>query len=151
MSFNSEEFPYYLLGDPAFPLSEYIITRFDNRGGRTANAMQERYNIKHYTMQGRVKRMSVLMKQRWRVILDKMYVSNLGTRSLVIECCILLHYFLIDKRKPLPKTVHENISNSEANVVDVMVYAREKYAFDPSMNSEKRLRNRERLVAVTNG
>lgn len=138
------------MGDPAFPLSEYIVTRFDNRGGRTSNTIQERYNMKHSTIRDCVERMFGVMKQRWRVILDKMYLSNLGTSSLVIECCILLHNYLIDKQNPLSEAIHEDLLDPEANIDAVTRHAREQYVFDPSSSREKGVRNRDRLVEITN-
>ncbi|KAI8103610.1 hypothetical protein M9435_004945 [Picochlorum sp. BPE23] len=145
--FNAEQFPYYLLGDSAFPLSEYIVTGFDNREVASNNAG---YNVKHAAIiQDCVERMIGGIKQRWRVLMDTVYLKRLDRVCEVVECCILLHNFLIEKETPLPTAVWEDILNESRGQDELSMHARATYHFDASSSRQKGIRHRQRLVDIS--
>eukprot|EP00889_Picochlorum_renovo_P003068 jgi/Picre1/30098/NNA_005467.t1 len=146
--FNAEQFPYYLLGNPHFPLSEYIVTGFDNREeGASINAG---YNMKHAAIiQDCVERMIGGIKQRWRVMMDTVYLKRLDRVCEVVECCILLHNFLIEKETPLPTAVWEDILNESRGQDELSMHARATYHFDASSSRQKGIRHRQRLVDIS--
>jgi hypothetical protein len=79
----------YLLGDSAYPLSNFLIKPFIN----TQNDLQIQFNITHSLHRVVVENAFGRLKNRF-CCLKELNVKKISTAVCLTECCIILHNFL---------------------------------------------------------
>jgi len=79
----------YLLGDSAYPLSNFLIKPFIN----TQNNLQIQFNITHSSHRVVVENAFGRLKNRFGC-LKELNVRKISTAVCLTECCIILHNFL---------------------------------------------------------
>lgn len=112
MQFHGEHIPYYLLGDPGFAISEFIIPTFDRRGNM--GPQQTSFNTRHCRARDVVERMFGQVKSRYRVLLKAIEIKRVALTVKVILTCFLLHNFCKRNGQPLPESWTELYNRNEA-------------------------------------
>src|SRR6266498_4023321 len=79
----------YLLGDSAYPLSNFLIKPFNN----SENNLQTQFNITHSLHRVVVKNAFGRLKNRFGS-LKELNVKKISSAVCLTECCIILHNFL---------------------------------------------------------
>lgn len=79
----------YLLGDSAYPLSNFLIKPFNN----SENNLQTQFNIIHSSHRVVVENAFSRFKNRF-ICLKELNVRKISTAVCLTECCIILHNFL---------------------------------------------------------
>jgi hypothetical protein len=79
----------YLLGDSAYPLSNFLIKPFTN----TQNNLQIQFNVTHSLHRVVVENAFSRLKNRF-CCLKELNVKKISTAVCLTECCIILHNFL---------------------------------------------------------
>ncbi|KAL4523569.1 hypothetical protein Ndes2526B_g03575 [Nannochloris sp. 'desiccata'] len=102
IQFNGEEIPYYLLGDPGFPISDVLIPTFDRRGG-APTADQTSFNVRHSHARVVVEHMFGQVKGRFRLLIKCIEMTDRELAVKVIMSCFILHNFLLRNGAPCPQ------------------------------------------------
>lgn len=102
----------YLLGDPGFPISEFIIPTFDRRGGMEPG--KSSFNTRHSRARDVVERMFGVVKGRWRILRKAMEIIDPAFATLLIECCFLLHNFCLRNGQACPQAWVDEMHREQA-------------------------------------
>lgn len=86
-------FRHYLLGDPGFAISEFVIPTFDHRG--TMGPQHRSFNRRHSRARDVVERMFGVVKGRWRLLRKPMDILSVNFAIILICACFLLHNFCL--------------------------------------------------------
>lgn len=90
--------PLHLLGDPAYPISTFIMKGYV---GRNLTPAQESFNVYHSSARMCVEIAFGRLKSRWRVLKKRLDISHTFAPQLITTCCIL-HNICEDYRAPVP-------------------------------------------------
>ena len=101
---NGVSVPLHLLGDPAYPLSSFIIKGYT---GRNISAEQESYNVYHSGARLCVEIAFGRLKSRWRILQKRMDVDFTFAPKVII-CCCMLHSLCEDLKLAPPAPVGTN-------------------------------------------
>ena len=81
-----------LVGDSAYPLKNWLIKPFSNRG--RLSPQKRRFNEKLSAMRSVIERAFGLLKKRWRLLLKKIEQSHTSVPRSVTAACVL-HNFCV--------------------------------------------------------
>ena len=81
-----------LVGDSAYPLKNWLIKPFSNRG--RLSPQKRRFNEKLSAMRSVIERAFGLLKKRWRLLLKKIEQSHASVPRSVTAACVL-HNFCV--------------------------------------------------------
>ena len=101
-----DELPYYLVGDDAFALSEFMMKPFSRR----SMELEERvFNYCLPRARRVVENAFGILANRWQIILNTMYHEPAVYRKLV-ETCVILHNYL---RTLFPGVHHQQLDRED--------------------------------------
>lgn len=86
-----EPFPYYLVGDAAFPLKPNLMRPYP---GRNLDSTKENFNKKLSRARVFIENAFGILANRWRVLTNNIYCSPAHANEIVLAT-IVLHNFLI--------------------------------------------------------
>ena len=86
-SISGKNIPLVFLGDPAYPLLDWLMKAFPNSGNLTAN--QKRFNYCLSRARVVVEHAYGRLKGRWRCLMKRLDVSVCDVPELVAACCVL--------------------------------------------------------------
>ena len=82
-----------LLGDPAYPLTSWLITAFT--GEHDTNSPKGRFNRHHLTTRCSVERAFGSLKKRFYTLGEGLRVQDMKLASTLITCAVILHNLAI--------------------------------------------------------
>ena len=82
---NGTEIGPLLAGDSAYPLTNWLMKPFPDRGRLTAE--QRRFNLKFSALKCVLERAFGMLKSRWRIILKKIEQKTTTLKRTVIAAC----------------------------------------------------------------
>ena len=91
---NGTEIGPLLAGDSAYPLTNWLMKPFPDRGRLTAE--QRKFNLKFSALRCVVERAFGMLKSRWRIILKKIEQKTTTLKRTVIVACVL-HNICIER------------------------------------------------------
>ena len=91
---NGTEIGPLLAGDSAYPLTNWLMKPFPDRGRLTAE--QRKFNLKFSALRCVVERAFGMLKSRWRIILKKIEQKTTTLKKTVIAACVL-HNICIER------------------------------------------------------
>ncbi|KAK4304456.1 hypothetical protein Pmani_023579 [Petrolisthes manimaculis] len=99
LEFNQEGtmYNYHILGDTGFPLSEHVMTPYEDRGCLTPK--QTEYNRRHLAAMIVISRSVGMLKGRFNR-LKLLHMQHLGQCSVAIKACCILHNLCIETAEP---------------------------------------------------
>ena len=86
-SISGKNIPLVFLGDPAYPLLDWLMKAFPDSGNLTAN--QKRFNYCLSRARVVVEHAYGRLKGRWRCLMKRLDVSVCDVPELVAACCVL--------------------------------------------------------------
>ena len=84
---NATEIRPLLAGDSAYPLTNWIIKPYPDRGRLTPD--QRKFNVKFSALRSVVERAFGTLKARWRIELKKVEQNTSTLKKTVIAACVL--------------------------------------------------------------
>ena len=93
---NGTEIGPLLAGDSAYPLTNWLMKPFPDRGRLTAE--QRKFNLKFSALRCVVERAFGMLKSRWRIILKKIEQNTTTLKRTVIAACVL-HSICIEREE----------------------------------------------------
>ena len=91
---NGTEIGPLLAGDSAYPLTNWLMKPFPDRGRLTAE--QRKFNLKFSALRCVEERAFGMLKSRWRIILKKIEQKTTTLKKTVIAACVL-HNICIER------------------------------------------------------
>ena len=110
---NGVTVPLHILGDPAYPISPYIMKGFT---GRNLTAKQESFNAYLSSARMCVEIAFGRLKSRWRVLCKKNDLHIMSVPKLITTCCAL-HNFCEKRRAPPPPAEPEDLAHVQSPTV----------------------------------
>lgn len=96
-----------LVGDSAYPLKNWLLKPFSNRGH--LSHQKKRFNAKLSAMRSVVERAFGMLKGRWRALLKKIEQDHTSVQRTVTAACVLHNFCLLhgdtfdgDENRPPP-------------------------------------------------
>ena len=86
-SISGKNIPLVFLGDPAYPLLDWLMKAFPDSGNLTANQKQFNYCLSRARVV--VEHAYGRLKGRWRCLMKRLDVSVCDVPELVAACCVL--------------------------------------------------------------
>ncbi|XP_018405658.1 PREDICTED: uncharacterized protein LOC108782008 [Cyphomyrmex costatus] len=90
---DGEPMPYVIVADEAFQLSNFIIRPYP---GRAISDEQKIFNYRLSRARRVIENAFGIMIARWRIFTKPIYTSLL-TADKIVQACVVLHNFLMDK------------------------------------------------------
>lgn len=106
------QFPFYLIGDEAYPLTHFLIRPFPRRQLTDEN---ENFNRRLCRARRCVECAFGILVARWR-ILTKAIETDLSTAEIIVKCACLLHNILIFREE-----IHDYDINNHEQTCSVMI------------------------------
>lgn len=110
----------YILGDSAYPLQQYLLTPFKDRGQLTRR--QIKYNTTLSKNRIVIEHCFLRLKQKFRQLYH-MKLRNMRTMTHLIRACCVLHNWSLDDEVPnleegLPAPLYENVEIENEDLLD---------------------------------
>lgn len=90
---NDSVYTYHIIGNAGFPLSEYVMTPFEDNGCLTPQEIE--YNRRHLIALTKMSKSVGLLKGRFRR-LRMLLMQHLAQSSVAIKACCILHNICLE-------------------------------------------------------
>lgn len=126
LPYTNVDFPFFIIGDAAFPLHEHILTPYPGRYYDLSD-IQINYNKEHSSVRKNAENIFAILVKRWRILIGPID-ANPEEVDKIVKACVALHNFV--------KAFQDNAS---------FRYMREN---DDNLPSISRLRNFDDAVLI---
>ena len=127
----------HLIGDAAYPLQKHVMVPYKDNGHLSVE--EKYYNRKLSSTRMIIERANALLKNRWRILLDRLPMTRTDLIPYYVDCCCILNNiclirednfeFLID----IPEMEYEDLEE-----------------LDPSQQEKNAGREKRELLKYTN-
>lgn len=135
----------YLLGDGGYPTEPWLLVPFS----RTARQSEINFNTAHCKARNPVERCNGCLKSRFRCMsLDSLLRYEKDFCGQIINCCVIIHNFLVYNKYPVEDILDENLTNEGNDIVQGA--GAEHFGYDDDNEGLLNVGRRERENIVNN-